>query len=232
VQKAHRNRVMVYHDGDGTTSYSVLVEGQSGGPYPLGNEIGGNITGQFTGQDVIRLLNADSTTILPGTDIRAYATVDVIGMRRSGTNGIVHGGTIQGVSIDAQGQAIKGIYNEVNTVPSIIGPCEIRNNSSGTRVDDQTSGWREGFSRCVRITGTTASITAGGSANTSASLTRAVGTARRNVSLRITGSSVDGTGLIRRITEPPADDTHVDFRLTNEGASDQTFNYEVTVWGD
>lgn len=231
VQNAHRNKVTVYHAGDGSTSQSVLVEGQSGGPYPIGNEIGGKITGQFTGQDVVRMINADSTVIVPGTVLEAYATVSVIGMRRSGTNGSAHGGFIEGVVIDAQGQNCDGIYNEINAQPSYIGPCEIRDTGTEPRVNDQSGGYREGFSRSTRFTGTTASITASGVGDTSAALLRDIATTRRHVDLRITDSSVDATGLIRRIGTP-ADSTHVAFRILNEGGSDQTFDYEGVVYGD
>ena len=152
-------------------------------------------------------------------------------MRRSGTNGSAHGGYVEGNFIDAQGQNIKGIYDEVNSQPSHIGINEVTNNSTGIRVDDQTSGNRTGFSRIVGFTGTTSSITAGATGDTSASIARDVSTTRRSVTLRITDSSVDATGLIRRIGTP-ADSTHVDFRILNQGASSQTFTYEGVVSGD
>jgi len=233
VQKAHRNTVRVFHDGDGMTTESVRVEGASGGPYPTGNKIvNGAITGQFTGTDVIRMLNADGT-IVSGNTLHAYATSCVIGMRRTGTNGSSHGGFVEGNEIDGQGQNVKGIYNEINSQASYVGPNEIFNNSSGARVDDQTSGKREGYSRSARVSGTTASITAASTGDTSATLSRSIATTRRKTVVNLTGASVSYTAPSQVIgTQSPADDTHVGFRIYNAHGADQTFNYDAFVEGD
>ena len=95
--------------GNNATSYAILVEGASGGPYPLANHITGcHITGQFTGADVIRCINADSTHI-KGNTLHCYATNNVIALRRSGTNGITHGGYVEGNDINGQAQNVVGV---------------------------------------------------------------------------------------------------------------------------
>lgn len=233
VQKAHYNTVTVNLEGNNTTSYGILVEGASGGPYPLGNKIiNSNITGQFVGQYVVRLLNADSTHVQNNT-LHCYATAGVIGLLRTGTNGIVHGGYVEGNEINCQGQAIKGIYDEINTVPSYVGANEITNNSTATRVDDATSGYRYGFSRRVRFSGTTASITNGTTGDTAPTLARAVQITGRRRNVHITGASVNLTsnsGVVAVLT--PASETEDNFRIYNGHSGAQTFNYEGWVEGD
>jgi len=140
IQKAHYNTVIIDCVGGGTALYGVAVEGASAGPYPTGNRIvDGNYTGQFTGAEVIRLLNADGTVVANNV-IDAYGTFAVIAAIRQGTNGAAHGGFITDNRINAQGQAIRGIYNECNSQPSMILLNDIQNNSSGTKIDDQTGG--------------------------------------------------------------------------------------------
>jgi hypothetical protein len=235
VANSHRNKVTVELAGNGVTSFAVLVEGDSGGPYPLANEIGGKITGEFIGSDVIRMLNADSTVITPGTDIRAFATSCVIGMRRSGTNGSTHGGRVEGVFIDAQGENCKGIYDEINTVPSHIGSNWIVNTGAAVRVDDQTGGLRTGYSREARFSGTSASIAAGAPGDESASLPISISLTRRAVHARFTDSSgsLANSSLITRIKDSlAADEDHVAIRIYNAHSGAQTFDYEGVVYGD
>lgn len=233
VQKCHRNDLKVFHDGDGTTTYSVLIEGSSTGPYPLGNTLDGKITGQFTGVDVVRLVNQDSTKIVKGMSIHAYATSDVIGIRRSGTNGTLHAGFYENIDIDAQAQAIKGIYIECNTQPSYIGPCWIHNNGAALRVDDQSSGFRQGFSRRATFSGTTAAIAATNSGDTTPAIEPPIQTAGRSLNVILTGSSVQyantpfWTGYLT-----PGAENQQPFRAYNGHTVAQTLDYRGVVEGD
>jgi hypothetical protein len=234
VQKANYNTVTVEHEGNNATQCSILVEGISGGPYPTANKIiDGSISGQFTGADVIKLLNADGT-VVSGNALYAYATASVIAMRRSGTNGSAHGGYVQDNIINAQGQAIRGIYNECNSQPSFIGINEIRNNSTGIRVDDQTGGKRLGFSRRVVFSGTTASIAGNSSGDTTVTLNDAVATTGRRTSIGLTGGSGAFFNAPHTVIGvfTPANETSVTFRTYNGVAGAQTFNFEGTILGD
>ena len=234
VQKANYNTVTVEHEGNNATECSVLVEGSSAGPYPTANKIiDGSISGQFTGADVIKLLNADGT-VVSGNAIYAYGTASVIAMRRSGTNGSAHGGYVQDNIINAQGQAIRGIYNECNSQPSFIGLNEIRNNSTGIRVDDQTGGNRLGFSRRVVFSGTTASIAGSSSADTTVTLNDAVATTGRRTNIVLTGGSGTFFNAPHAVIGvfAPSGETSVTFRTYNGVAGAQTFNFEGAVFGD
>lgn len=233
VQKAHYNTIKVDIEGNNATSYAAFIEGASGGPYPTGNQlVDGSYTGQFTGTDVIRLINADSTQIRRNT-ILAYATFGVISMRRSGTNGIVHGGFVEGNNINAQGASIRGIYCEVNTVPTYIGPNEVRNNGAGLRVDDQTSGYRTGFSRRIVISGTTGSVSATSILDVTASLADSLQTTGRFMDIRLSGASVDFTkpSMVIGVLAPPSE-TQYQFRVYNAHSAAQTFTYQGVAEGD
>ena len=233
VQKANYNCVYVRHEGNNGTSYAVLVEGSSGGPYPLGNRVYANaITGQFFGADVIRMLNADSTVVEIGK-IDAYATNDVIGMRKTGTNGATHAGYVYGGRIDCQGQAIKGIYNECTAQFSTRGLIDIRNNGAALRVDDQTSGKFQGYTRRVEFSGTTASISATTSADTTATLPDNMQTDNRCAAVFLTGSSVQffDKPFWVGVNGAPSE-TQLTFRTYNGHSAGQTFNYKGWVEGD
>lgn len=235
VAKCHYNTCQVFCTGNATTLEAARIEGNAVGvqaEHPKGNRIiNGAIDGQFTGADVVRMLNADGT-VVSGNVIDAYGTVSVIAMRRTGTNLSLHGGWIEGNTINAQAQAIKGIYNEINTVPSYIGTNEIRNNSTAVRVDDQTSGKRIGYSRRVVFSGTTASIGATATGDTSALIGDAVSLTGRRQSVNLTGSSVDYLKQYVVLGLGGADETHAGFRVYNAHSAGQTFNYEGWVEGD
>lgn len=142
--KSHYNNLVVFCTGNATTVEAVRIEGGSAGvqvDYPKSNSlVDGVITGQFTGGDVIRLLNQDGTTVARNR-IAAYAVTDVIGMRRTGINNSLHGGYIYDNTIDALGQSIRVIYNEINSVPSYIGPNTMSNHGNGQRIDDDSGGF-------------------------------------------------------------------------------------------
>ena len=234
VQKAHYNTITVHLEGNGITSEAVRVEGSGGGaPVPLANKItGGSITGQFIGGDVIKLLNADST-VIAGNRIDAYATASVIASRRTGTNVSTHGGYIYDNQINAQGQSIRGIYSEVNTVPTFIGINDIRNNGAGLRVDDSTGGLRQGFSRRVTFGGTTASIATLVTGDTTVTLADSVQTANRSADVRLTGASVQFFDKVfwSFVTSAPSE-TQLIFRTYNGHSVGQTFTYAGWVEGD
>lgn len=235
VGLANFNTVTFTVAGGNAISYAAYVEGGSGGPYPLGNKIiNSSAYGQFKGADVIRLLNADGT-VVTGNSLYCYGTNDVIGMRRTGTNGSTHGGYVEGNTINALGQAVKGIYNECNSQPSYVGINDIRNNSTALRVDDQTSGYRQGYSRRITFSGTTASVSATSVADTTVTLpgSAEVQTTGRRTLVYLTGSSVDylTPNNVIRVNAPGAA-TQAAFRMYNASASAQTFNYEGVVEGD
>ena len=233
VQKANYNLISADLEGANSTTFAINVEGASGGPYPRGNHlVDCHITGQFIGADVIRLLNADSTHVRRNT-IYAYGTATIIALRRVGTNGIVHGGFVEGNDIDGQAQAVKGIYDEIITVPSYIGPNEIRNNGAALRVDDQTSGKRIGYSRRATFSGTTASIAATVSGDTTATLSDGIQTTNRSSVAVLTGSSVQffDKPFWTGVTAAPSE-TQVTFRTYNGHSAAQTFTYIGWVEGD
>ena len=236
VGRAHYNTVTVFCTGNSTTYEAIRIEGATSGvqaDVPKGNKIvNGSIDGQFTGGDVIRMLNADGTHVRNNT-IDAYATSSVIATRRTGTNLALHGGYIEGNSINAQGQAIKGIYNEINTVPSYIGLNDIRNNGAALRVDDQTGGKRTGFSRRVVFSGTTASIGASTVGDTTVTLQDNIQVTGRQATVTLNGSSGSffGAAYWTAVINAPSE-TQLTFRVSNGLASAQTFNYSGWVEGD
>ena len=232
IQNAHRNTISVDLEGNNATSYAILVEGASGGPYPLANHITGcHITGQFTGADVIRCINADSTHI-KGNTLHCYATNNVIALRRSGTNGITHGGYVEGNDINGQAQNVVGVYDEVNTVESYIGPNSIRNNGSSARVSDSTSGYRTGFSRRATFSGTSGSVTATSTLDVTPTINLAISTTARRTQVWLSGASVDYTKPSLILGQAPASETQAAFRIYNAHSSAQTFNFEGVVEGD
>lgn len=233
VQKANYNTVTVNCEGNGVTSEAVRVEGASGGPYPLANKIiDGAITGQYVGADVIKMQNADST-VVSGNRIDAYATAAVIASRRTGTNGSTNGGYIYDNQINAQAAAIRGIYAEVNTVPTFIGINDIRNNGAALRVDDQTSGKRQGFSRRVTFSGVTAAIPATSSADTTVTLPDSIQTTGRAAFVELSGASVQffDKAFWSSVTGAPSE-TQSTARIYNGHSAAQTFNYYGAVEGD
>jgi hypothetical protein len=237
IGASHYNTCTVFCAGSATTYEAVRIEGGSVGiqaDHPKGNKIvNGAIDGQFTGGDVIRLLNADGTHIR-GNTIDAYATASVIATRRTGTNLSLHGGYFVDNTINAQAQAIKGIYNEINTVPSYIGLNDIRNNGAALRVDDSTGGKRVGYSRIATISGVTASIATVNSGDTTATLSDNIQISGRRTNVVLTGSS--GTFFnvpisVVGVTVAPSE-TQATFRVYNGSGGAQTFNYEGWVQGD
>lgn len=232
IQKSHYNTISVDLEGNNATSYAVLVEGSSGGPYPLGNKVvDSNITGQFTGNDVIRCINADSTHIKNNT-LHCYATNNVIALRRSGTNGITHGGYVEGNDINGQAQNVVGVYDEVNTVESYIGINSIRNNGSSARVSDSTSGYRTGFSRRATFSGTSGSVTAISTLDVTPTINLAISTTARRTQVWLTGASVDYTKPSVILGQSPASETQAAFRIYNAHSVAQTFDYHGVVEGD
>jgi hypothetical protein len=229
----HYNTITVEHEGNNATRRSVLIEGPSGGPYPKGNKItNSTVTGQFTGDDVIEIINADGT-IVANNILHAYATTSVVALRRTGTNNSKHGGYVEGNFIDAQGQAIVGVFNSCNSQPSYIGINEIRNNSTGARVYDATGGKRLGYSRRVVFEGRTASVAGNSMADTTVNLNDAVAINGRRTNVVLTGSSDTFTtphtviGVFGASSE-----TSAIFRVYNAIATPQTFNFEGTIFGD
>lgn len=234
--RSHRNTLSVDVEGNATTYEAVRFEGGSGGvqaDHPLGNILtGAKIVGQFTGGDVVRMLNADGT-VIRGNVIAAYATVSVIASRRTGTNLSLSGGYIESNVIDAQGQAIKGLYLEVNTAPTHAGPNSIGNNAGALRVDDQTGGQRTGRTRRAEFSGTTASVAAGGIVDTTVTLSQPLQTAGRigDVRLESSSGSFFGAAFWSFITSAPSA-TQLTFRTYNGAAAGQTFTYAGWVEGD
>lgn len=235
VGLANFNTVTFSVNGGNDISRAALVEGSSGGPYPLSNKIiNSSAYGQFTGEEVIKLLNADST-LVTGNSLICYGTNHVIAMRRAGTNGATNAGFIEGNTINALGQSVRGIYNECNAQPSWIGPNQIQNNGTALRVDDQSGGYRQGFSRRVTFSGTTASISGSSSGDTTATLLTPIQTTGRRTNVVTTGSSgtyFNSAICLVGVTAPAGSETSATFRLYNGAAGAQTFNYEGVVEGD
>lgn len=233
LQKANYNTLTVDCQGNGATQFAVNVEGASGGPYPYGNKIiDGQITGQYLGGDVIRLLNADSTTVA-GNHVDAYATVDVISSRTTGTNGSGHAGYIYNNKVNAQGQAIIGIYVEVTTAPVYVGINDVRNNGAANRVTDNTSGKRYGFSRKLYFSGTTGVIAAGNTGSTTVTLADNIKTTNRTTGINFSAGSVGLTNsaVVGYVTAAPSE-TQLTFLAYNGNGAGQTLTYNGWVEGD
>ncbi|MGE0845938.1 MAG: hypothetical protein AB7L41_06690, partial [Flavobacteriaceae bacterium] len=234
IQNAHYNTVVVDVLGSSTTYYAVNVEGASGGPYPKGNKvINGSIRGQFAAGDVVRMQNADGT-IVRNNSIYAYGTASAIASRTSGTNGSAHGGFIEGNIIDCQGQNCRGVFLVGLTgQPAYVGPNEISNTGTRSRVEAASGSLRYGRSRKVVVEGTTASITAGTTADSTITLPRALQTSGRLVNVTLRGASVDfanmafWTGHVANAAE-----TSIGIRFLNPDGSDQTIDYTLVVEGD
>ena len=121
IGNSNYNSLQLNVNSSGTCAFGALIEGTSGGPYPKSNTIQNSvITGNFTGAEVIKVVNCDSTNINNNV-IDAYGTFAVISDRTSGTNGSAFASIIEGNSINAQGQAVRGIYEECTAQPSFIG---------------------------------------------------------------------------------------------------------------
>lgn len=231
IGKSNYNTFIINDAASGVTRCGALIEGASGGPYPTGNKIiNGSFKGTYTGVDVIIMLNADGTIISNNT-FYASATSDVIGMRRNGTNGSVNGGTVVNNIIDAAGQSIKGIYNECNSQPSYIGPNQIFNNGSALRVDDQTGGYRSGYSRRATFTGSV-SVGASSAADSTVTLSQALQTTDRFGSAYPTGAAnFLSPGMGATISAAPAETTAT-IRVWNGYAGTQTVSFAGFIEGD
>ncbi len=241
VGQAHYNTSRIHCNSNSSVTYGYRVEGGSGGPYPFGNRlIDSTLTGAYLGLDVVSLLNADST-IIKGNVLHAYGTAAgaVVASRRQGTNGSTHGGHIEGNIINAQGQTRKGVYIETNTQPSYVGPNEILNNGTGARVDDQSGGYRMGYSRKVFFKGeaasgtATASISATSVGDTTVTLPIAISTTQRKSQVYLTNSSSSMTtpNVVIRHTGGVTE-TEFKFRVYNGAGTGQSFDYHGWVEGD
>jgi hypothetical protein len=233
VLNSHYNTVVVAAEGSTTTSQAVWLEGTNvAGQNPTGNKIiNGSITGQFIGLDVIRETNCQDT-IISGNTINAYATFSVIAFRNITTNPCTHGSHVFDNTINAQGQAIRGIYDEC-LVPNYVGPNWITNNGAGLRVDAATSGAnRYGASRKFAFSGTTASIPNATTGDTTTTIPGSLATTGRNFSLFFTGSSgtLSGISVVAIYNNPT--ETSFTWRAFNNSGGAQTISYAGTVEGD
>ena len=156
----------------------------------------------------------------------------MIALRRSGTNGITHGGYVEGNDINGQAQNVVGVYDEVNTVESYIGLNSIRNNGSSARVSDSTSGYRTGFSRRATFSGTSGSVSATSTLDVTPTINLAVSTTARRTQVWLSGASVDYTKPSLILGQAPASETQAAFRIYNAHSAPQTFNFEGVVEGD
>jgi hypothetical protein len=178
------------------------------------------------------MINADSTTV-SGNSLDCTGSFAVIAMRTAGVNGSSHGGFIYDNIIDAKGVTVRGVYNECSTQPSFIGLNEIGNNGAGLRVDDQTAGNRQGFSRRVRVSGTTPSIPAADSGDTTAVLPIPIQNTGRVANVVTTGSSGTYFSFPHTLIGMLAGtDSQLVFRFYNGAPAAQTFNFVGVVEGD
>lgn len=236
---SHRNTTHIDIDGAGTAEAAIVCEGVSTDitMQPTGNKFYGHIKGGFVGADVVRDIGCAQNDY-SGLSIDANATFSVIAFR---TNGARAGATLPLAGpraydnqINAQGQAIRGIYDEVTDVATHIGLNDIRNNSTSLRVDDQTSGKRTGYSRRCTFSGVTASVAATTSVDTTVTLPIPMQVSARNVDVKLTGSSVqffDKPICIVGVTAA-ANETSLGFRAYNGHSAAQTLSYTGTVEGD
>jgi len=232
VGQSNYNTVQFTVTGGNAISYGAFIEGQSGGPYPTGNKIIDSAAyGQFTGGDVIRMVNADST-IVSGNTLSCYGTSSVIGMRRTGTNNSAHGGYIENNVINGLAQNVKGIYNELTAQPSYIGPNVIINNGTSLRVDDATSGKRYGYSKYLAGRSTSGSIAAGSFGNVSLTFPDAILYTTRSIIAVTDGGSLGTYGYSNGIAIFHDSDTTATIRISNGGAGAQTFAVNWAVYGD
>jgi hypothetical protein len=230
---ANFNTVTFDVNGGNVISYAALIEGSATGPYPLSNKIiNCAVYGQFTGADVIRMLNADST-IIANNSLNCYATASVIGMRRVGTNNSLNAGFIQNNTINGLGQNVKGIYNECNSQPSWIGSNLIQNNGTSLRVDDRSNGYRQGYSRRLVFNGTTSSIPSGQSLDVTVTLPDSVQINKRTGFINLIGASVQffNVPFWATLLGSASESTQL-IRIYNGGASTQTLDYSGVIEGD
>lgn len=232
VGKTNYNTFIVDDVASGVTRCGAIIEGSSGGPYPTGNKIiNSSFKGDYTGTEVIIMLNADSTIVSNNTFFAA-GTDGVIGMRRSGTNGSSHAGWVVDNIITARGLSVKGIYDECNSQPSYIGPNQISGNGAGLRVDDQTGGYRSGYSRRVTFTGSI-SVGSSSAADATITLSQALQLTGRFGSAYPTSASVTflSPGLGAAVTSAPSE-TQATVRVWNGYAGTQTIGYAGFIEGD
>lgn len=236
---SHRNTTYLDIDGNGTAEMAIVCEGVSTDitMQPTGNKFYGHIKGGFVGKDVVRDIGCAQNDY-SGLSIDANATFSVIAFRLNGARASAAlpwaGPRAYDNQINAQGVAIRGIYNEVTDVATYIGPNDIRNNSTSLRVDDRTDGKRTGYSRRCKFSGTTASAAATTSIDTTVTLPIPMQVLARNVDVKLTGSSVQFfdkpiciVGVIAA-----ADETSLGFRAYNGHSAAQTLSYTGTVEGD
>lgn len=236
---SHRNTTYLDMDGAGTAEFAIVCEGVNTDitAQPTGNKFHGHIKGGFVGADVVKDLGAGQNDY-SGLSLDAYGTFSVIAFRVNGARTAPNqpwcGPCAFNNRINAQGQAVRGIYNEVTDIPTYIGPNDIRNNSTSLRVDDQTGGKRTGYSRRVKFSGVTASAAATTSVDTTVTLPAAIQTTGRIANVYLTGSSgqffnlpICVVGVIGAASE-----TSMAFRAYNAHSVAQTLSYSGVVEGD
>lgn len=147
VGNSSRNIVNVSQMSGGT-DYCVLVQGaDDASTTPRGNQINcRDVNGTFLGTDVIKLENEDTTQVRGS--IVAKATASVIGLRRAGTTGALHGAMIDNISIDTFGGDIPCVLDNITDIPTYIGPGKYRNSATSPTaapIQDNSSGKRYGY---------------------------------------------------------------------------------------
>lgn len=147
VGNSSRNIIEVSQQG-GNTDYCVVAQGaDDASTTPRGNQIiCRDVTGSFLGADVIKLENEDTTQVKGS--IAAKATASVIGIRRAGTTGALHGAMIDNISIDTFGGNIPCVLDNITDIPTYIGPGKYRNSATSPTaapIQDNSSGKRYGY---------------------------------------------------------------------------------------
>ncbi len=233
-EKVAYNTITLDMDGGGTAEHAVWVHGSDGAGYALPSYnriINCNITGAFLGEDVIRDMNGNGTIYADNT-IHAYGTQTVIALRRSGFPTLrVLGPVVERNRIDAQGQTVTGVYDEVNNAPTFVGLNDIRNNGIGDRVGVESGSLssRRGYSREYIGQCTTTSLPSNSAGTCVENFPEPIAGAR--VSATVTGFSVTGTGQYPAYASSVTS-TSAHINAFNGAVSPQTLTIDFVIRGD
>lgn len=238
VGLSNDNTIVCHDTASGEAARWGIVQGANG-VQPRNNKIIGGSTrladgltgASYTGTDVLVLENEENT-LVSGNSLIGYAGNFGIAIRKVGTNTAEEGAYVVDNVIDCLGQNRAGIYTQLTGIPHYIGPNRIRNTGTALRVRDDSSGARTGWSRTATFEGTTASVTAGASADVEVELSQPIQTtSKQHVANIVSAASSLGVVLDARITAR-ADEDHATMRVYNGAGSDQTLNYAGFINGD
>ena len=230
IQKASQNDISVQVDGSlGLTSVGIWVEGQSGGPYPSGNNIHDcEITGTYL-TSAMEVRNADSTGVRNNRIYANWASAAIF-MNTSGTAAVNSGGFVEGNYIYGAGSTNLGIANGYE-VPIHVGTNDIKNISGAKWQDYSTAKKRTGRLKSCSGTVRTGSASAGNYVDTAITLPEAI-TASTRVCLATIYGPVSSVYSNYTINVFNTNDTTITIRVFNGSGTATAFDVFWRVEGD